>query len=37
MQLESIEEKRKVARDKYEEFRRRKLESGYFKPRSVSI
>jgi len=33
MQLDSIEEKRKDDRDKYEEKRRLRLLSGYFKPR----
>ncbi|XP_023319706.1 translation initiation factor IF-2, mitochondrial-like [Eurytemora carolleeae] len=33
LQVESIDEKRKADREKYEKFRREKLEMGWFKPR----
>jgi hypothetical protein len=33
LQLDAIEEKRKVERENYEDFRKLKREYGYFKPR----
>jgi hypothetical protein len=37
MELDTIEERRKLDREKYEEFRNKKREYGWFKPRCVPV
>jgi hypothetical protein len=36
LEMDSIEEKRKVERERYEAFRKKKIETGWFKPRYKS-